>query len=333
MPSSNVSSARFDWAATALAATFTGGVFLDGWAHNHGRVDDTFLTPWHAVLYAGFLALALLLVARGAWGVARYRMPWRHAMPPGYGLGLVGIACWIVGGPFDAVWHAVFGFEADVEALMSPAHAILVLGFGLMASGPLRAALARPAGGWWTELPMILSLTFVVSILAFFTQIAHPIPNLWAMPGVMAHPRTELGITGILLTTAILSAPPLLLLRHGRLPAGAATIVLGFNAFAMGFLCWAGPYPRRIVAATIAAGVIIDLVRAAMRPAPSRPGAFRFYAVALATLPVAAYFATLATQTGIAWSTHLWSGVVVFAGAVGWLLSYLVLPPRITPAE
>ena len=82
------SNQRFDWAATILAATFTAGVFLDGWAHTHGRVDDTFLTPWHAVLYSGFLAMAVLLVGRAAWGVARYRLTWRRAMPEGYGLGL-----------------------------------------------------------------------------------------------------------------------------------------------------------------------------------------------------------------------------------------------------
>jgi hypothetical protein len=77
------SGSRFDWIATALAATFTGGVFLDGWAHTHGRVDDTFFTPWHAVLYAGFLAMALLLVGRAAWGVARDGASWRRAMPEG----------------------------------------------------------------------------------------------------------------------------------------------------------------------------------------------------------------------------------------------------------
>ena len=52
----------FDWAATALAGLFAGGLFLDGWAHTHGRVDATFFTPWHGVLYSAFLALALLLL-------------------------------------------------------------------------------------------------------------------------------------------------------------------------------------------------------------------------------------------------------------------------------
>src|SRR5262249_28162803 len=60
----------FDWAAAILSGAFIGGVFLDGWAHTHGRVDDTFFTPWHAILYAAFLALATLLVGRAVWGLA-----------------------------------------------------------------------------------------------------------------------------------------------------------------------------------------------------------------------------------------------------------------------
>ena len=326
------STIRFDWAATVLAATFTSGVFLDGWAHTHGHVDNTFLTPWHAVLYSGFLSMALLLVGRAAWGVARESAGWRagavwhHALPHGYGLGLVGVACWLVGGPFDAVWHNIFGFEADVEALMSPAHAILVLGFALMAAGPLRAGLARPPGRWGQELPMILSLGFVVSILTFFTQIAHPISNLWGAPGASSHDMTELGITGMLLTAAILTAPLLLLLGRARLPDGGATVVIGLNAFAMGFLFDRGAYPRTIVVATIVSAVLVDSVRAAIRPTASRPRAFRIFAAAVPTLPTAAYFVALAATSGIAWSTHLWAGVIVFTGAVGWLLSYLVLP-------
>jgi hypothetical protein len=328
VPASNSSGAGFDWAATALGATFTSGVFLDGWAHAHGRVDDTFLTPWHAVLYSGFLAMAVLLVARAAWGVARHRVFWRRAMPEGYGPGLIGVACWLVGGPFDAVWHSVFGFEAGVEALMSPAHAILALGLVLMASGPLRAALARPPRTWWNELPMLLSLTFVVSILTFFTLIAHPAANLWGTRATRSHELTELGITGMLLTAATLTAPLLFLLRHDRLPTGGVTILVGLNAFAMGFLFDQGAYPRAVVAAIIAAAIAADVLRAALRPSPSRPGAFRVFAAVVATLPTAAYFTMLAATTGIAWSTHLWLGVVVFAAAVGWLLSYLLLAPH-----
>src|SRR5947207_2490418 len=196
----------FDRAAVVLGAAFTGGLFLDGWAHTHGRVDDTFFTPWHAVLYSAFFATAILYVGRAAWGVRRGG-GWHGAMPPGYGLGLVGVGCWVIGGPFDAVWHSVFGFEANIEALLSPAHAILALGYGLMASGPLRAGLQRPSDRWCDKLAIVLSMTFVVSNLTFFTQVAHPVANLWgAGYTAVSEAARELGITGRWLPAAILTA-------------------------------------------------------------------------------------------------------------------------------
>src|SRR2546426_11492837 len=47
-------SAGFDWTIVALSGVFVSGLFLDGWAHAHGRVDQSFFTPWHAVFYGGF---------------------------------------------------------------------------------------------------------------------------------------------------------------------------------------------------------------------------------------------------------------------------------------
>jgi hypothetical protein len=31
----------------------------------------------------------------------------------------------------------------------------------------------------------------------------------------------------------------------------------------------------------------------------------------------------------VTWSVHLWTGAIVIAGAVGWLLSFLVLAPDV----
>lgn len=325
------SGARFDWSVTILAGIFLGGVFLDGWAHTHGRVDNTFFTPWHAALYSGYLATALLLVGRAAWGHAR-GAAWRDAMPVGYGLSLVGAGVWIVGGPFDLLWHRLFGFEAGVEALLSPAHGVLALGFGFMASGPLRAALHRPAGRWRDELPLVLSLTFVIANLMFFTQIAHPLSNLWAAG--TARPSsdvTELGLVSMMLTAAINTAPVLLLLRHGRLPAGAVSILVGLQCFAVGFVYDHGPYPAWPVVGMMAAAVVADLLRAVLRPSDLRPAAFRCFAMAFPALLCLGYFVALALTVGIGWSTHLWTGIVGFSGVLGWLMSYVALPPRWQP--
>jgi hypothetical protein len=52
---------RFDWAVTAFGAWLTGGLYLDGWAHIHNPALETFFTPWHGVLYSGYLMMAILL--------------------------------------------------------------------------------------------------------------------------------------------------------------------------------------------------------------------------------------------------------------------------------
>jgi hypothetical protein len=317
---------RFDWIASVLSLVFLGGLYLDGWAHTHGRVDDTFFTPWHAVLYSGFFAMAVFLLGHVAWRVTR-GAALRAALPDGYALSLAGVALWLLGGPFDLAWHSVFGFEASVEALLSPAHTLLALGVALMTSGPLRAALRRPRGRWRDELPMLLSLTCVIANFTFFTQIAHPLANLWAARRGGAD-VTELGIVSMQLTTVILIAPLLMLLRQDRLPAGALTIVVGLDSLAVGFLLDHGPYPVVPALGMVTGAVIGDLVRATLRPSPTRAAAFRWFALAAPTLIHAGYFAALALTSGIAYTPHLWMGVIVFAGLIGWLLSYLVLPPR-----
>jgi len=46
------------------------------------------------------------------------------------------------------------------------------------------------------------------------------------------------------------------------------------------------------------------------------------------------YFVAVMLWARVTWSVHLWTGAIVIAGGVGWLLSYLVLAPgRITPAR
>ena len=135
----------FDWAVIALSGWFLGGLFLDGWAHNQGQADESFFTPWHAVFYSGFFAVAGFLCL--AWIRNRLRgYPWLRALPAGYELSLVGALIFAVGGVGDVIWHILLGIEVDVEALLSPTHLLLALGGTLILSGPLRAAWRRRAG-------------------------------------------------------------------------------------------------------------------------------------------------------------------------------------------
>src|SRR3712207_5656750 len=93
---------------TGLLGIFmTFGSYLDGWAHTHLiSTQESFLTPWHGILYAGWLGLAGWL--------------YHHRHLPGYRLGLLGAVGFGIGGVLDMGWHTAFGIEADMEALISP---------------------------------------------------------------------------------------------------------------------------------------------------------------------------------------------------------------------
>src|SRR2546427_9617079 len=167
-------SAGFDWTIVALSGVFVSGLFLDGWAHAHGRVDQSFFTPWHAVFYGGYPAVASTLVA----ALLRHRArghPWRRALPPGYGLSLLGTLIFAVAGAGDMIWHLLFGIEVGTQALLSPTHLALALGMGLIVSGPLRAAWRRrePDSGGLAHVPMLLSLALTLSVFSQFTMSAH----------------------------------------------------------------------------------------------------------------------------------------------------------------
>jgi Tol biopolymer transport system component len=159
------------WLVLATSAWLVGGIYLDGWAHNHAKVDS-FFTPWHAVLYSGYAASAAVLFAsvrleRGSGSsLARLRAP------RGYGLAVLGAAIFGLAGVLDMLWHIVFGVEVNVSALLSPSHLLLAAGATLMVLGPLRAAWSSARPAW---VPVLGSATFAYAVLTFMTQFAQPL--------------------------------------------------------------------------------------------------------------------------------------------------------------
>ncbi len=162
-----------------LSVLLVSGIIQDGWAHAHGMVDQSFLTPWHAVLYsmmaANGIVLGTLAVRNKMRGYAATR-----ALPYGYTLALVGVVLFAAGGVGDLAWHTVFGIEADINALLSPSH--LVLGFAafLILSGPLRSIAFqydRATAGWRKLGPMVLALLAILTTLGFFLAYAQPIED------------------------------------------------------------------------------------------------------------------------------------------------------------
>lgn len=355
---------RFDWIMVLVTIWGIGGLFLDGWAHSNVPQLETFFTPWHAVLYSGYLAVAATLViktisnlkkassgerASGATSslVTRSRnrargVSFLEAIPAGYELSLLGVGLFAVSGLADLTWHLLFGIERSVDALLSPTHLGLALGGGLVATGPLRAAWRRRDGaeaGSWRHLgPAILSLIMTLSLLTFFTEFASPFVNPWPVypADFLAGNGPAIGITDILLHTGLLMSFVLLALRRWRLPLGVFTLIFTLNTALMAVfnpdvVVWLLPCAGL-------SGLAADLLYQRLHPAEERPESIRVFAFVVPAILYLCYFLNLAIveplrfQSRITWSVHFWAGSIVLAGIVGFLLSYAMFPP-LTPME
>ena len=107
------------------------GLYLDGWSHIADK-PETFFTPWHGMLYSGFLAGVV-------WSLREARRQGSVAIDDR--LSTAGIIIFGAGMGGDFLWHQLYGIEVDIEALVSPTHLLLMTGGILLASGPFRSAL------------------------------------------------------------------------------------------------------------------------------------------------------------------------------------------------
>jgi hypothetical protein len=312
-----------DWALVACCCWVVGGGYLDAWAHSHLSDLESFLTPWHAVLYSGMLAttafLLLLRRSRRAHGMA-----WEWTS--GYGLSLTGCGLFAAAGAFDGVWHSILGIETGIYGLISPPHVLLALGTGLIVSGPLRVAWA--AGRVRASWPVVISAALVLSVLTYLLQFDHPLSNLWAageapaaVLGLPAH-ETQLGMLGILVQTGLLAGVVLLLVARLRLPVGSLTVIVGIN----GFLITAVDRIGLLALLAVGMGLLGDLLLWGLRASPERPVRFHLFAALWPAAVYTAYFAALLASRGVWWPSHVWTGAIMLAAVEGWLISHLVLP-------
>lgn len=314
-----------DWALALASTWLVAGLHLDGWAHAHKPGLETFFTPWHAIMYSGFFALALAALS------ARKARGWSWTNPT-----ILGIGVFFVGGAADMVWHSLLGIEVNVEALLSPTHLILAVGFVLMITAPLREA--RPTTG-----PVLVAAGLVIGMLSFFTQFIQPGGRAWALAGnaptapIFAQaavepnypvfpgglPNTEialiLGVAGILIATTIIMGVLAFVTKKITMPLGGFTVIMSLHGALLGLMRDTSWY----FAVALVAGIAMD---ALYRTLPRR--AF-FVAAPIALW--ATYFVALAAQGGVWWSAHAWAGAIVLAGLAGWLLSHIerAAPQRI----
>lgn len=316
--------ARFEWTMVLLSTWLMAGGYLDAWAHRHLTKLESFITPWHAVLYSGMFAILVFLSLTALRHQRRGRSI-LEALPDGYGLSLAGCVLFGVGGVIDFFWHLAYGFEVSIAALISPPHLLLMLALALIVTGPLRSAWRR--SGTRAPLTAIISATLLLSMFTFFDQFDQPLVNTWAaVPGSALVPIRfveELGVLGLMVQTALLTGVVLHLLRRFTLPFGSLTLLVGLNGALLSSLA----ENFQLIPMALAGGLLGDIVIRRLRPGPQRVAALRTAAVLAPASVSALYFLVLEVTRGITWPIHLWLGSIVVSGALGGMLSYLAVPP------
>jgi hypothetical protein len=344
-----VGNLRLDLTASMLAFWIIAGLFMDGFAHhNLPEPPESFFTPWHAVLYSGFAALAGFLIYQLVSNM-RQGYAWRQAIPSGYSLSMIGIPIFGMTGIADMIWHQTFGFEVGVENLFSPTHMMLAVSGVLLISGPLLATWRRSDGetkpGWKTHFPAALALLMILSTLTFFTEYANTFssPELVVRPeflilprglGISRHDalfeyhRQIQGVLGIFMPMIITLGIILLGVRQRSLPVGSMTLLIGGNSLLMAVFHFKeiSAYPQVLVAG-LAGGLIADFIFWWLKPSTERTSALRIFAFVVPMLLTLLLLLILMGTVGIWWTLPIWTGVVFLSGVIGLLLSCIVVPP------
>ena len=297
------------WLLMPAFVWFVGGLFLDGWAHNHGRVDNTFFTPWHAVFYSGYFAVAavLALLVWGSWmrGEQWQRdlaLPYRIAILAAPGFGMAGVA--------DLWWHTTYGFEAGIELLLSPPHLALATSMVFICLAPARTDDESRSMG--ARIPALLSVLCAWSIATFILQFNHPFGIVWPAQTRIGETGVSVGIVGNVFHFGLTGLMGGWVLAR-RFAPGSLTVVLVANALLIALM--GDEY--RFAVGIGAAAVLCEFLDALLaRQGVTMRMRVVVRAGALAGLSAAGYYAVIAVTGVLVWPVAVCAGLCVLIAGV-----------------
>lgn len=314
------------------------GLLADGWAHTN-IVDEleSFITPWHTIIFAGLIATIAVVVR----AITR-RIPetgsWRAAVPRGWNQAAAGVLIFGVSFVGDGIWHTVYGIESGIEALLSPTHLLAFVGGLAIFSAPLAVEWQRFPGrrGSRRELATALTSTVIITFgIAFFSLWVWHVTAAWPVE-VFESAVGELGefavvsargwgLSAYIITGMWMVGPILFFLKRWDLPVGAAAaVILIPNLFLLGiqeFESW-----QRFVPIVVGA-LVAEWYVAVLRPGPSRRHAARALGAVIPLVIFGGDMVTMAVWLDLSWEPEFVLGAVLAASLVGWALGWLVFPP------
>ena len=296
------------------------------------NLQGDFLSGWHLVLYGGVTSVALWL------GIGAIRRG--PAFVTSAGPTTVGFLLLAFGGAFDALWHARYGTEANVEALVSPPHLTVFAGLAFLLASPVVVLWRRPARRLGVVASIVARSSGVTTVLviSLFTGFLSPLASGMSLSQGFVEPMVGesfndydqvrgLGIA-VWTVAVLVAAFTVVLVRFRPVPGLVALSV---------FLCGApallltdpeviGP----MVVGYAVSGLVAELVVALLgKPTLGRGGAAVNGAL-MGSMLWAATFAMLGREDRLWWSVAMWSGTVMLSGLVGAVVASLVALPAPT---
>lgn len=336
---------RFEqWRLIGAGALLVAAVFSDGYAHSN-FVDelDSFITPWHGLILAGYLGclVVLTLAVRERLIDGRTLI---EAIPLGWSTAAVGVGLFALGFVGDGIWHTIYGIEANLEALLSPTHLLMLAGGLGVLTAPIQADWRSALTGseaTWTELASsVASMTLVMATVSFFLN--------WTWPVIHGRPLHEFldyaadagdfepvllglgevsGVVSYLVWAVVLVAPILWLGRRWTIPPGATVVItmvpwVLMNAAFMSFFAW-----QRLLAGLVGAAAVEFLLRATAHS--EGVWTWRLVGAAFPLVVFGLDMVVMDAVWGLGWSPELVAGTVVASSFVGYGVSVLMRPTSV----
>ncbi|MGH7265571.1 MAG: hypothetical protein ACREMB_12065, partial [Candidatus Rokuibacteriota bacterium] len=308
----------------------------------------SFLTWPHALFYAGRAGSASVL-AIYLLESAILREPRARWLPPGFPLILLSTILFLSGGAFDLGWHALFGFEATLEALLSPAHIWLSVSALVFTVGLLQAALekgkrhGRPAHApRLADVPIVLAVGMLFRVTLWNLLYSDPLAVDYAsagtlvsrLPAYVGIPWGSMaaqiaGTTGIVTHSILLALFLVVSCRYLRLPYGAIAAVMLWDGALTAMISDTWLYlPAVAVGATAGELIWAAMWRGRLGGLEGEKGYWTL-AGAVPLVQFSTYFGLMHVYGGgIVWSTHLWAGAPIMGSLYGLIAGALVVPPR-----
>jgi len=340
---------RFHYLMVGLIIVLQIGGSMDGWFHVfYGFEIESFFIASHYLMYGAWLAVLGSVVAYAGLQI-RKGSPMVDWLPPRYALTALGAFLFGISGGLDVISHALLGFEFNLQVLLSPAHLVLFLAFGLIYSGVLSHAIYQfdlspreHQNSFRTSLPMNIGIASLLHIVIWPAWYFDPFAADYASGGAIVGVRDAYnwidygsstaeiaGVAGILLTTLILIPFVILPLYRWRLPSGSLTFILGLVFIQRAFIVGVYSYLPAILGAALAGEIIWAWMRRGGEARLTSPLGYRILAFSVPLVLFSIYFLIVSFMpNGIIWPIHLWAGSIWMAAVAGVLLSLTMIPDK-----